>query len=132
MQLTIEGHEVPMGAAPARVCAYPGCPVEFVPSKPWQLYHADACRTRAWRRRHGHTPSKPAHASRDGSRTGIRARSGPQISYHKAVEVIATLLERLDPDVCGASPMFCRHVAEAALLDAVPARQRERLEGRRA
>lgn len=63
--------------------------------------------------------------------TEPRTRSGgAQISYRKAVTVVTDLFCRIDPDLA-AAPNFVEHVVEAALLEALPARQRERLEGKR-
>ncbi len=102
------------------VCAYGPCPVEFVPTKPWQRHCSQRCRNRAYVVRRDGGAADPAHASCDASGGEIvRGPGGPQLSYGPAVSMVLPLVKG------------DREVAERIVRAHLPARQRERLEGKR-
>jgi len=104
------------------VCAYRGCTVEFVPVNPEHRFHDPVCRTREWKAERGYGPQKPV-------RTGKRKPSGPQISYRRAVKAMTKFLIDFEP-ACGEGPDMVERIVGRALAEALPARQRERLEGK--
>lgn len=86
------------------------------------------CRAAAWKERVGYGRLDRPVASQ--ARANGRPKpSGAQVSYRKAVEVLADELRKLNPKL--AHPNAARQYAEMVLRDALPVRQRERLEARR-
>lgn len=112
-----------------RVCAYPACPVEFEPTKPWHRYHDRCCRMADWKRTAGYVDPRQAHRDRNASESEIRPRSGPQVSLRKGVASVHHSLEA-PLMYAGMTSEGARELIEQALVEALPARQRERLEGR--
>lgn len=103
-----------------RICAYPPCATPFRSSRSEARYCSDRCRTRDWKR-------KAFYGRARSVRTDGSSRSGPQLSYRRAIDVLAA---RMDQDRI-LSEVTARGYLERALLDALPARQRERLEAKR-
>jgi hypothetical protein len=85
-------------------------------------YASDACRARAWKARHNYGPQKPRKSRTNGN----PKRSGRQISYRKAVEVLAAHLAAEEFHWCESDDEWYA-VAERWLADALPERQRARL-----
>ncbi len=75
------------------------------------------------------SPACAMRARRDGRANKARTRSGPsglQVSYRKAVEVVACDIA----DVFGVTKVSARLFAENAIRDALSSRQRELLQAR--
>lgn len=106
-----------------RICAYPPCARSFESSHSKARYCDPKCKAADWKLRTG-------YGKRRAVRTEAGGPGGAQISYRKAVAAVTKLVCRIDPEI-GQAPNFMEHVVEAALLEALPARQRERLEGKR-
>ena len=113
-----------------RTCAYGPCPVEFVPRKPWHEHCSPRCRNRAYVVRRDGEATDRIHASCDARETKISAPSGPQISYRRAVKAMTKFLIDFEP-ACGEGPDMVERIVGRALAQALPARQRERLEEKR-
>jgi hypothetical protein len=86
------------------------------------IWFSRACAVR-WAREN---PGKSLYDARNPNRTRTRARSGPQVSLHRAIEAGRRLaLTPIPP-----SPQEAREAAEAEMRRELSDRQREQLEAR--
>lgn len=94
---------------------------------PKARYCSDACRSAAWKdkRGYGYPEVVSGGSESDAHRSNGRSQGGLQVSYRKAVEAVAaSIMHDRSHEDCD----FCRYVAERALRQALPMRQRDRLE----
>jgi len=105
-----------------RLCAYPPCSASFESSHPKARYCSDSCRAKDWKR-------KAFYGAARSVRTDGSSRSGPQVSLNKAVASVHHSLEA-PLMAAGFTSAGARETIEDALRDALPARQRARLEAR--
>jgi hypothetical protein len=102
-----------------RTCERDGCENQLDEMHGGARYCSNACKTAAWRDRTGYR----LLGVRKPSQTRKSRRSGRQISYRKAVEVLAAHLAAEEFHWCESDDEWYA-VAEAWLHDALPERQR--------
>jgi hypothetical protein len=102
-----------------RVCAHEGCSTVLAGARPEAVYCSAACRTAAWRARSGYRIPTLSE-QRKPSQNGRAKPSGLQVSYRKAVDQVADMLERSFIE----KPCNARRLAEGAVKAALSERQR--------
>ena len=105
------------------ICLRDGCMDPIVNRRPETRYCSDKCRTAQWKADHPDW--------RENGRERIvdrRQRSGLQVSYRKAIEVVYDLIVEYTGEILTRSEM--RRLIEDAMAEALSPAQRARLEAR--
>jgi hypothetical protein len=111
---------MPGKAMSDRRCAC-GCGASLAGKRSQARYASEACRTRAWKARHGITGWRPVKPSQNGSGRPVALR----VSVRKAERVAPTLAA--DPDAPSDRVAFAMEVLRRSLSE----RQRQRLDDER-
>lgn len=108
----------------ARKCAAWACDR---PSRRNGFFCSDACRARTWRKNHPDYVPPPGESARQNAaeRPSRVSNGGPQVSFHKAVGLVT---ERFASSPVFVEKRLAERLAFEALRDALPARQRGRVQ----